>query len=131
MGFIPWAWITAKKGSGKILLMHLLISSAVWAMLASSNNLGSMLFYIFLFGFVGSMDLLARRTLAAELSRGKNLGEAMGFIELSNGLSGMLGGAIGGLLWETLGPTAVFYMSSVSTLVSVPLLFIVVKNMNK
>lgn len=127
IGFLPWGWVTTRKGSGKILLMHLLISSPAWALLALSDNLASMLFYIFLFGIVGAMDLPARRTLTAELCQGENLGEAMGFLELSNGLSGMLGGAIGGFFWEAFGPNSIFYAASVLTLISTPLLLLVVR----
>ncbi|MEM2570511.1 MAG: MFS transporter [Thermoproteota archaeon] len=129
LGFLPWAWATAKKGSWRILLAHLLISSPAWAMLALSNSLGTMLLFIFIFGLVGAMDLPARRTLTAEICRGENLGAAMGFIELSNGLSGMLGGAIGGLFWELLGPASIFYASSILTLASAPFLYLTVKDM--
>ncbi|MEM3713232.1 MAG: MFS transporter, partial [Thermoproteota archaeon] len=129
LGFLPWAWATAKKGSWRILLAHLLISSPAWAMLALSNSLWTMLLFIFIFGLVGAMDLPARRTLTAEICRGENLGTAMGFIELSNGLSGMLGGAIGGLLWELLGPASIFYASSILTLTSAPFLYLTVKDM--
>lgn len=127
IGFLPWAWVTTRRGSGKMLLIHLLISSPAWALLALSDNLASMLIYIFLFGLVGAMDLPARRTLTAELCQGENLGEAMGFIELSNGLSGMLGGAIGGFFWEAFGPNSIFYVASVLTLISTPLLLIVIR----
>lgn len=130
VGFLPWAWVTSKKGSWRVLLAHLLISSPAWAMLALSNSLWTMLLFIFIFGIVGAMDLPARRTLAAELCRGENLGETMGFIELSNGLSGMLGGALGGLFWEAFGPASIFYASSILTLVSAPFLYLTVKDMN-
>ncbi|MEM2940619.1 MAG: MFS transporter [Thermoproteota archaeon] len=130
IGFLPWGWVTTRRGSGKILLMHLLISSPAWALLALSSSLESMLLYVFLFGLVGAMDLPARRTLTAELCQGENLGEAMGFIELSNGLSGMLGGAIGGFFWESFGPNSIFYAASVLTLISTPLLLIVIRKNN-
>jgi len=97
VGFLPWAWATTKAGSGKMLLIHLLVSSPAWALLAFSNDFFTILLFIFIFGLVGSMDLPARRTLTAELSEGGRLGEAMGFIELGNGLSGMLGGVVGGI----------------------------------
>jgi len=129
VGFLPWAFATAKKGSWRILLAHLLVSSPAWAMLALSNNLWTMLLCVFIFGFVGAMDLPARRTLTAEICRGENLGEAMGFIELSNGLSGMLGGAVGGFFWELFGPASIFYTSSILTLASAPLLYLTVKDM--
>lgn len=129
LGFLPWAWVTSKKGSWRVLLAHLLISSPAWAMLTLSNSLWTMLLYIFIFGLVGAMDLPARRTLTAELCRGENLGEAMGFIELSNGLSGMLGGAIGGFFWELFGPASIFYASSILTLASAPFLYMTVKDM--
>lgn len=127
VGFLPWAWVTTSRGSGKMLLIHLLISSPAWALIALSNSLASMLIYMFLFGLVGAMDLPARRTLTAELCQGENLGEAMGFLELSNGLSGMLGGAIGGFFWEAFGPNSIFYLASVLTLVSTPLLLLVIR----
>ncbi|MEM1557511.1 MAG: MFS transporter [Thermoproteota archaeon] len=129
VGFLPWAWITSRKGSWRVLLAHLLISSPAWAIIALSNSLETMLLYILIFGLVGAMDLPARRTLTAEICRGKNLGEAMGFIELSNGLSGMLGGAIGGFFWEFFGPASIFYASSILTLVSAPFLYLTVKDM--
>ncbi|MBO3839961.1 MAG: MFS transporter [Thermoproteota archaeon] len=128
LGFLPWAWVSSKKGSWRVLLAHLLISSPAWAILALSNSLWTMLLYIFIFGFVGAMDLPARRTLTAELCRGENLGEAMGFIELSNGLSGMLGGAMGGFFWELFGPASIFYASSILTLASAPFLYLTVKD---
>ncbi|MGQ9479248.1 MAG: MFS transporter [Thermoproteota archaeon] len=130
VGFLPWAWVTKRRGSGKMLLAHLLVSSPAWASLALSDSFGSMLLCIFIFGIVGAMDLPARRTLTAELSRGEKLGEAMGFVELSNGLSGMMGGALGGFLWETLGPSSIFYTAGVLTLISTLFLFIVIKNMH-
>ncbi|NHV98495.1 MAG: MFS transporter [Thaumarchaeota archaeon] len=121
VGFLPWAWVTTRKGSWRMMLTHLAISSPAWILLALSDNFASMGFYIFIFGITGAMDLPARRTLTAEICQGENLGEAMGFIELSNGLGGVFGGIAGGLLWERFGPASIFYAASVLTLFSTAL----------
>ncbi|MBO3754728.1 MAG: MFS transporter [Candidatus Brockarchaeota archaeon] len=125
-GFLPWAWVTTRKGSWRMMLTHLAASSPTWIILALSDSFTSMGLYVFVFGLVGAMDLPARRTLTAEICHGENLGEAMGFIELSNGLGGVFGGILGGLLWESLGPTSIFYAASVLTLLST-LLFLLVR----
>ncbi|MEM2930651.1 MAG: MFS transporter [Thermoproteota archaeon] len=126
VGFLPWAWVTTRKGSWRMMLAHLALSSPTWILLALSDSFASMGFYIFIFGLVGAMDLPARRTLTAEICRGENIGEAMGFIELGNGLGGMLGGVVGGLLWEGFGPASIFYAAGFLTLFSA-LLFQMVK----
>ncbi|MCX8183515.1 MAG: MFS transporter [Crenarchaeota archaeon] len=126
IGFIPWAWVTTRRGSRRMMLTHLAISSPTWILLALSNSFTSMGLCIFVFGLVGAMDLPARRTLTAEICRRENLGEAMGFIELSNGLGGVFGGILGGFLWESVGPRSIFYAASVLTLFST-LLFLLVR----
>lgn len=127
VGFLPWAWVTTRSGSRRIMLAHLAASSPTWVLLALSDSFTSMGLYIFVFGLVGAMDLPARRTLTAEICNGENLGEAMGFIELSNGLGGVFGGILGGFLWEGLGPTSIFYAASILTLFSTLLLFLLVR----
>jgi predicted MFS family arabinose efflux permease len=104
-----------------MMLAHLAISSPTWILLALSDSFASMGLYIFVFGLVGAMDLPARRTLTAETCHGENLGEAMGFIELSNGLGGVFGGIAGGFLWECFGPASIFYAASILTLFSTAL----------
>ncbi|MGB9717208.1 MAG: MFS transporter [Thermoproteota archaeon] len=127
VGFLPWAWVTTRKGSWRMMLAHLAVSSPTWVILALSDSFASMGLYIFLFGLVGAMDLPARRTLTAEICQGENLGEAMGFIELSNGLGGVFGGIVGGVLWEGFGPASIFYAASVLTLFSAALFLLVRK----
>jgi len=124
VGFLPWAWVTTRRGSWGMMLAHLAISSPTWILLALSDGFASMGLYIFVFGLVGAMDLPARRTLTAEICRGENLGETMGFIELSNGLGGVFGGIAGGFLWECFGPASIFYAASVLTLFSTELFLI-------
>jgi MFS family permease len=128
VGFLPWAWVTTRKGSWRMMLAHLAISSPTWIILALSDSFSSMGFYVFIFGLVGAMDLPARRTLTAEICHGENLGEAMGFIELSNGLGGVFGGIAGGFLWEGFGPASIFYAASVLTLFSTALFLIIRKS---
>lgn len=124
VGFLPWAWVTTRRGSWGMMLVHLAISSPTWILLALSDGFASMGLYIFIFGLVGAMDLPARRTLTAEICQGENLGETMGFIELSNGLGGVFGGIAGGFLWECFGPAFIFYAASVLTLFSTALFLI-------
>lgn len=54
IGFLPWAWVTTKMGSWRMMLMHLAISSPIWILLVLSDNLASMGFYIFRFRSCGS-----------------------------------------------------------------------------
>jgi MFS family permease len=75
---------------------------------------------LFFFGLVGSMDLPARRALTAELSPKDKLAEATGFIELVNGIGGLLGSLLGGFLFQGLGPAFPFYFGPLMTLLSVP-----------
>ncbi|MEM2087053.1 MAG: MFS transporter [Thermoproteota archaeon] len=126
VGFLPWAWVTTRKGSWRMMLTHLAVSSPIWILLSLSDSFASMGLYIFVFGLVGAMDLPARRTLTAEICNGENLGEVMGFIELSNGLGGVFGGIAGGVLWENFGPASIFYAASVLTLFST-LFFLMVR----
>lgn len=130
ISFLPWAWVTTRVGSWRMMLTHLAISSPTWILLVLSDNLASMGFYILVFGIVGAMDLPARRTLTAELCHGENLGEAMGFIELGNGLGGVFGGIIGGFLWEGFGPASIFYAAGILTLFSA-VLFLTVEKQHK
>ena len=66
------------------------------------------------------MDLPARRALTAELSPKDKLAEATGFIELVNGIGGLLGSLLGGFVFQGLGPAFPFYFSPLMTLLSVP-----------
>jgi MFS family permease len=120
VGIIPCGWISTKVGSEVTLVGHFILSAASWSAITLSRDLTSAAVLLFFFGLVGSMDLPARRALTAELSLKDKLAEATGFIELVNGIGGLLGSLFGGFLFQGLGPAFPFYFGPLMTLLSVP-----------
>ncbi len=130
VGSLPWAWASTKRGSRYVLLGHFVLSSLSWLLFSFATDLTSAIVFGLILGIVGAMDLPARRTITVELAGNGRLGEAMGFIELINGMGGLFGAAIGGLIWERLGPTFPFYLAAMMTLISVPPVLVVIRDIN-
>jgi len=120
VGIVPWGWVSTKMGSEVTLVGHFVLSAISWFTLTLSQDLASTAALMFLFGLVGSMDMPARRALTGELASKEKLAEATGFIELVNGMGGLLGSVLGGFVWERLGPAYPFYIGPLMTLISVP-----------
>ncbi len=124
IGSLPWAWASSRRGSGYVLLGHFILSSLSWLVFTSARDMISAVAFGLILGLVGAMDLPARRTITIGFAQNGRLGETMGFIELVNGMGGLFGGVIGGILWERLGPALPFYAAAILTLISVPLALI-------
>ena len=119
-GIVPWGWVSTRLGSEVTLVGHFVFSAVSWFALTLSHDLMGAVILMFFFGLVGSMDMPARRALTGELASRDKLAEATGFIELVNGIGGLLGSVMGGFFWERLGPASPFYVGPLMTLVSVP-----------
>ena len=123
VGIVPCGWISARIGSEVTLVAHFILSALSWSAITLSRDLASTVALLFLFGLAGSMDLPARRALTSELSPRNKLAETTGFIELVNGIGGLLGSLVGGFLFQGLGPAFPFYFGSLMTLLAVPPMF--------
>ena len=90
-------------------------SSAIlsYLILASSSATAGIVLGFVIFGLYSAMTDAVERALASKLSRSELLASGQGFLSAAAGLSSLLAGLIGGVIWTFAGSTAAFIYGAV------------------
>lgn len=120
IAMVPLGRITDVIGGKRMLIYHLAASSAVWWVYPFVKDLGIITVLMVAQGFVGAMDLPARRMILVGISEGE-VATAIGSLDSITFLLSSVGNLFAGLIWS-MGHWVPFVLGSMINLVGLFLL---------
>ena len=103
------ASIANGMGRRRTIILGFCIAVASYLVLAGSSTLYSMGIGIILFGIYSGITDGIQRAFASKLLANHHVGSGHGLLQAAVGLSSLIAGTIGGLVWTTLGSTVAFF----------------------
>lgn len=120
---IPFGKLSDKLGRKKVLFMGYLLFLFLAVSFIFFSSLIYLIIAFIIYGFVYAMTMSNHRAFASDLS-GKMKGTALGFFYFAVGLAHIVGGVIAGLLWDINYQTMFIYLSIISAVSVILLLFV-------
>ena len=110
---IPFGKLSDKIGQRKVMIAGFSSAILSYLILASSSATAGIVLGFVIFGLYSAMTDAVERALASKLSRSELLASGQGFLSAAAGLSSLLAGLIGGVIWTFAGSTAAFIYGAV------------------
>ncbi len=127
---IPMGSLADKIGEKKILTFGFLWAILGYLILAYANTIITTIIGFIIFGLYSAMTDGVERAWASKLVPTHQLAQGQGFLQSAVGLSSLVGGSLGGLIWTYYGSSlAFFYGAAMMTVGS--LFFVVVIRMKR
>lgn len=110
---IPFGRLSDKVGEWKILLFGFAAAITAYAILAVFPTTAGVILGFMFFGLYSAMTDGVTRALASKLVLHEQLATGQGFLNAAVGISSLLAGIIGGLIWTYFGSTLAFIYGAV------------------
>jgi MFS family permease len=115
---IPAGWLADKKGERVAIVLGFLLESAAMLVILQANSFAGYALAWALFGFGEGLMSPAYQSLISKAVPDRLRGTAFGFLHSSLGLFSLPAPAIGGQLWERVGPRTPFTLTAVVAFVT-------------
>jgi MFS family permease len=116
MSSYPIGILADRFGKKKVFIIGLLIFSVVYFGFASLNSFALVWILFALYGIYASSTEGVLKAWVSDLVPDQNRGSAIGLITMSSSIAMMIGSIAAGVLWDTFGSQAPFYISSAVSL---------------
>src|SRR3989338_3191867 len=105
---IPFGKISDRIGEGKVLVMGFLAAIVSYIIFARFSNPAGLIVGFVIFGLYSAMTEGVQKALASKLASGEKLATGQGFLNAAVGISSLLSGIVGGLIWTLFGSALAF-----------------------
>jgi len=105
---IPFGKIPDRIGEGKVLVMGFLAAIVSYIIFARFSNPAGLIVGFVIFGLYSAMTEGVQKGLASKLASGEKLATGQGFLNAAVGISSLLSGIVGGLIWTLFGSALAF-----------------------
>jgi predicted MFS family arabinose efflux permease len=132
LGHFPSGRLVDKYGGEISFAFHIVATSPLMILYTVAGNAALAGSTLFLWGLTFGLDSVSRQKLIPKYSSGSGVASAFGMISLISGLMSLVSPTIGGWIWTSYSPQAVFYTSAaVNVFGSVPLFLLWDRNRNR
>lgn len=105
---IPFGRLSDRIGERGVILGGFLCAIFSYGILASATSIYGVALGLIVFGLYSAMTDGVERALASKLLSVEQLAMGQGFLQSAVGISSLIGGTIGGLIWTLVSPTIAF-----------------------
>ncbi len=127
---IPMGKFADKFGEQKILMIGFFIAILGYLVLAFTNTILLTVMGFIIFGLYSAMTDGVERAFATKLVPREQLAQGQGFLQSAVGLSSLVGGSLGGLIWTYYGSSFAFFYGA-AMMVAGLLFFMMLNGLNK
>ncbi|MCJ7770635.1 MFS transporter, partial [Candidatus Bathyarchaeota archaeon] len=132
LGHFPSGRLVDKYGGEISFAFHIVATSPLMILYTVAGNAALAGSTLFLWGLTFGLDSVSRQKLIPKYASGSGVASAFGMISLISGLMSLVSPTIGGWIWTSYSPQAVFYTSAaVNVFGSVPLFLLWYRNRNR
>jgi MFS family permease len=110
---IPFGRLSDKIGERGVIVGGFLCAIFSYGILSASTGLMGVAMGLVVFGLYSAMTDGVERALTSKLVAPDQLATGQGFLQSAVGISSLIGGSVGGLIWTFISPTAAFAYGAV------------------
>ena len=132
LGHFPSGKIVDKYGGEISFAFHIVATSPLMVLYTIAGNAALAGSTLFLWGLTFGLDSVSRQKLIPKYASGSGVASAFGMVSMIAGLMSLVSPTIGGWIWTSFSPQAVFYSSAaVNVFGSLPLFLLWYRNRHR